>query len=106
MIWVALVALVLALVGSIWLNIYTVGKNLELADQREALVDTIEDSLDQLETCYGSISHAADTPVLSDEPVIRQVLSDIRRAKNAVLAIAGKVVIYGDEPGDERNNRQ
>jgi len=97
MAWFLFVLVSLLLVGSVWLNIVTIRKNLELNDQREALVDTIEESLDVLDTCYSRISHAAEIPVYSDEPIIRELVADIRHAKHAVLAIASNVVIYGEE---------
>ena len=97
MAWVLFALVSLLLAGSVWLNIITIRKNLELNDQREALVDTIEESLDVLDSCYGHIAHAAEIPVYSDEPIIRELVADIKRAKHAVLAIASKVVIYGEE---------
>lgn len=98
MIWYVVgTLLLLLLVGSIWLNVVVVRKNLALNDQREQLVDQIEESLDLLDEIYQRLAYNAEIPVLSDEPIIREVLADIKRAKNAVLAIAGKVVIYGEE---------
>lgn len=94
-----LVIAVIALVCSMWFNVVVIKKNLVLSDQREELVDTIEESLDVLDECYIRFSHNADIPVFSDEPVVREVLGDIKRAKHAVLAIASKVVIYGEEHG-------
>jgi hypothetical protein len=102
MIWFVLVVLVLMLAGSVWLNVHTIRNYFGYGDHRENLVDTIEEALDVLDECYTSIAHAAEIPVLSDEPIIRDLLSDIRRTKNAVLAIAGKVVIYGEEKGAEK----
>lgn len=105
MIWVALVFLVLALGASVWLNVVTIRRNLQLNDQREELVDQIEESLDLLDDCYDRLARNADIPVLSDEPVIREVVADIKRARNTVLAIASKVVTYGADKdaadGDE-----
>lgn len=105
MIWLLVVVLLLALGGSIWLNVHVIKKNLLLSDQREQLVDQIEDSLDVLDDVYTRLAHNAEIPVLSDEPIIREVLADLKRSKNAVLAIAGKVVTYGEEKdakeGDE-----
>jgi len=106
MIWVLVVLLTLALAGSIWLNVITVRKNLALADQRETLVDTIEESLDILDECYTAIAATAEIPVLSDEPVIRDLVSNIKRAKNAVLAIAGKVVMYGEDDYAEEDETE
>lgn len=100
MIWFVLVILMLALIASLWLNVVTLRKNLELSDQRETLVDQIEESLDLLDECYDRLARNADIPVLSDEPVIREVVMDIKRARNTVLAIAAKVVTYGKNKDD------
>lgn len=101
MTYFAIVLLVLMLGLSVWTNIRFLMKNLSLSEQRDTLVDTIEESLDVLDSCYTDIAHASEIPVLSDEPVIRDVLSAIKRAKNAVLAIASNVVIYGNDPDEE-----
>jgi hypothetical protein len=103
MIWVALVFFILLSGGLAWLNYKTIKKNLQLEDQREALVDTIEESLDMLSDIYDRIAAAAEIPVLSDEPIIRDLLSDIKRLKNAVLLIASKVVVYGDNGENEED---
>ena len=91
-----IVLLVLLLAGSAYFNVYAIRRNLQLSDQREQLVDQIEVSLDMLDDCYLSLKRNAEIPVLSDEPIIREVLADIKRAKNAVMAVASKVVIYGE----------
>jgi hypothetical protein len=98
-----LVLLAVLLAGSVYFNVYTVRKNLQLSDQREQLVDQIEVSLDMLDGCYVRLAHNAEIPVLSDEPVIREVLADIRRAKNAVMAVAAKVVIYDESKDTEED---
>lgn len=97
--WFLVIIFTLLLTASIYVNVKVIKTNLVLSDQREQLVDQIEESLDMLDECYTRMAHNAEIPVLSDEPVIREVISDIKRAKNTVLAIAGKVVTYGDERG-------
>lgn len=97
MLWFMLTVLFLMLAGSVWINVKLTKKCLQMSEQRDDLVDVIEESLDVLDSCYTSIAHAAEIPVLSDEPVVKNLLADIRRSKNAVLAIAGKVVVYGQE---------
>jgi len=87
----------LLLIASIWLNVRVVKQNMVLNDQREALVDQIDDSLDLLDTCYARLAHHAEIPVLSDEPIIQDVVSDMKRARNAVLKVASLVVTYGGE---------
>jgi len=101
MIYFFIVLLMVLLSVSFWINVVLAKKNLMLEDQREALVDEIEESLDDLEVIYDNIAHAAEIPVLSDEPVIRELLADIKRAKNAVLAIASRVVIYGSDMNEK-----
>ena len=97
MAWLLVGMLAALLALSVYLNVVCIRRNLELNDQRERLVDQIEESLDVLDECHMRLAHNAEIPVLSDEPIIRELLADIRRAKNAVLAIASKVVIYGDD---------
>lgn len=99
MIWAVLFVLSVLLIASVWLNVRTLRQNMQLNDQREELVDVIEESLDVLDNCYTRIAHASEIPVLYDEPIIRNLLIDIKKAKNAVLTIAGRVVIYGQEKG-------
>jgi hypothetical protein len=83
--------------ASTWLCAKSIAKNLQLEDQREALVDQIEASLDLLDECYQRLARAAETPVMTDEPIIREVINDIRSAKNAVMAVASLVVTYGSD---------
>lgn len=107
-----LVILSVILIFSLIINYVVIRKNLELSDQREELVDQIEISLDILDDCYRRISHHAETPVMMDEPIVREVVNDLKFAKNAILAIASNVVTYGynesehddddDEEGDDR----
>jgi len=97
--WAIIATLLLAC--SIYLNMVTVKQNLALSDQREDLVDQIEESLDMLDTCYARLAHHAAIPVLSDEPVIQDVIRDIKLARNTVLAVASKVVAYGGSGRDE-----
>jgi hypothetical protein len=91
------IALLVLLAASCWLNYVVIGKNLALNDQREELVDQIEESLDMLDTCYSRLAHHSSIPVLSDEPIIQEVVRDIKLAKNTVLAVASKVATYSLE---------
>lgn len=101
MIWILIILLFLSTGFFAWLSYVAIKKNLALEDQREALVDQIEESLDMLEDVYVNIARTAEIPVLSDEPIIRDLLSNIKTAKNTMLAIASKVVVYGDNKEDE-----
>jgi len=101
MLWVWAITVTLLLIGSVWLNVRVIKQNIALNDQREDLVDQIEESLDMLDNCYSRLTHHSEIPVLSDEPIIQDVVRDIKLARNTVLAVASKVVTYGDEKETE-----
>jgi predicted PurR-regulated permease PerM len=102
--WVVIVILSMLLVLAIAAVVLVVKINLQLSDQRERLVDQIERSLDELDLCFQRLSRNAEVNVLSDEPVIREVMGDIRRARNAVLAVASEVVTYGSDENEDEDN--
>jgi len=101
MLWAWAIITTLLLGAAVWYGVFVTRKNLELNDQRENLVDQIEESLDVLDQCYSRLAHHADIPVLSDEPIIQELVSDMKRARNAVLKVASLIVTYGGEERDE-----
>ena len=106
MLWTWAIIVTFLFVLSVALNVKTIRQNLVLSDQRENLADQIEESLDVLDTCYSRVSHHAEVPVLSDEPIVQDVVRDIRLARNAILAVASKVVTYGSPDGRDREDDQ
>lgn len=78
----------------------SVKRNLELEDRFEEVGDQVEESLDILNDCYQRIAKVAEMPVTSDDPVIVQLLSDIKLTKHAILLVANKVVTF-DRTEDE-----
>ena len=97
MLWAWAIVMTLLAIASIVLNFRVINQNLMLNDQRDDLVDRIEESLDELDTVYNRLSHHAEIPVISDEPIIQEVVNNIRMARNTVLRIASKVVTYGSD---------
>ena len=59
--------------------------------------DQVEESLDMLNDYYGRIAHIANTPVLIDEPYVREILGLIRGLRDAVLLIASKLVSFAKQ---------
>jgi hypothetical protein len=102
--WAIIVTLLLA--GSVWLNVRVIRQNIQLNDQREDLVDQIEESLDMLDGCYARLQHHSEIPVLSDEPIIQDVVNDIKRARNTVLTVASKIVTYGGEETEKETEER
>jgi len=97
---IVVVVLVACLVASVIFNIKCITGMLELNDKHEELADQIESSLDVLDDCYQKIAKVAETPVASDDPVVRELLHDVQRAKDAVLLVANMIVSF-DQPVDD-----
>lgn len=76
-----------------------VKKSIELNDKIDAVEEQIGESLDVLDDCYASIYQKSKLEVMSDEPIIRELMSDITRSRNAVLLVSRK--INGDQEGVE-----
>jgi hypothetical protein len=74
---------------------FSVYINFKLSKLIFSLEDQVEESLDILDENYQLLATAASHPVMSDEPVIKQVMADIKSARDAVLLIANKLVTFG-----------
>lgn len=72
--------------------VWSVRLNLSYADKLEEVSDQIEDSLDVLDTCYQRAAAKAELEVLSDEPVVRELMDDIRGSRDAILLVANLIV--------------
>jgi len=55
------------------------------------LQESIEESLDILDEKYNSISKILEIPVFFDSLEVRSVLDDIRRSRDAILYVAGRI---------------
>ncbi len=95
LVWLALACLLVLLGFSVYLN-------LRLAKVIFALEDQLEESLDILDENYQHMAHAATIPVMSDEPVVRDVINRIKSSRDALLLIAHKMTVFNrtnDSPG-------
>lgn len=50
--------------------------------------EEIENSLDDLDKSYGRIGQILEIPVGSDDPFVKAVIDEIKRAQHAVLTVA------------------
>ena len=99
-----IIILTVTLVFSAYFNIKCIVTMLEFNEKHEVLADQIESSLDVLDDVYQRIARAAETPVMSDEPIVKELILDINRAKDAVLLVANKIVSF-DQPGEEMDTK-
>lgn len=70
------------------LLVLSVKKNIELVEKLENLSESIEESIDVLQEQYEVIEKKTKIEVFSDEPVVRELIEDMRIAKNSVIKAA------------------
>jgi hypothetical protein len=84
---------------------FSVRLNLKYSEKLEDVREQVEESLDVLDTCYQRAAQRAKLEVLSDEPVVRDLLDDIKITRDAILLVANLIVEPLSEV-DERNAEQ
>lgn len=65
------------------------------------LEESVEKSLDILDTSYRNLSRIAKYPVLYDDPIVQQAVREIARAKDSVLVVANKLMILDESLDNE-----
>ena len=50
--------------------------------------DAIENSLDEIDNKYNSISRVLEIPIFYDSPEVKRVLSDLQEVRNSLLYVA------------------
>lgn len=83
------------------LLLYSVRRNLEFDTRFIEMGDQVEQSLDIIDECYRRVSIVAETPVASDDPMVQQLISDIKYTKQAILLVANKIVTFDKVEDDE-----
>lgn len=94
MIYVLLVLIILVQFALIYV---LAKRGMILNDKIEDINEQIDESITVLEQCYVSIERASKTPVLSDEPFVKKLMSDILAAKHAVVMVMNKVGEFDQE---------
>lgn len=67
-------------------------------------VDRIEKCLDTLNASYAEISVILQTPVGSDDPIVRSVVSSIKKAHDSILVVAQTLSQAWNEDADNEEN--
>lgn len=73
-------------------------KSLQLQDKLDKVTEAIDQSLDVLDEHYRNVDKKSQLEVMSDDPIIRDLVSDIRGARDAVLVVAA---VMNDSVSDE-----
>lgn len=84
----------------------SVKRNLTLLEQLDEIRDQVNESLDVIDYVYGRIAAKAQTEVMSDEPLVRELVSDMQAAKDAMILVANKIVLPFIEEDDEEEDKE
>lgn len=63
----------------------------ELEKQVDELEEQVKQSLNILDGCYRDIGKVLEMPVFFDDPIVKQTLNSIKRAREAILRVANKL---------------
>jgi len=67
---------------------------LKCAEQQDRLsttLETIENALDELDSCYKNLVNVSSTPILYDSPEIRSLCAELIRSRDAVAIVAKNI---------------
>ena len=70
---------------------FSIKKNLQLVERLDEISTQVEESLDILDEYHQRIDLKSRTEVLFDDPLVKDLIQDIKGCKSAVLLIANKV---------------
>ena len=68
--------------------IYSIRLNVKLGVCLLKVEDSVEESLDILDSRYKSVSEILEIPIFFDSIEVRQVISDIEQARDSILKVA------------------
>lgn len=87
---------------------YSVRLNLRLRDKLDDVVDQVSESLDILDTCYRRMTSLTRTEVLSDEPIVKKCVDEIKRSRNAILVVANLMIdpVKEDDNDDKGDDNE
>jgi hypothetical protein len=75
--------------------------NLKQSEKLQQINNKIEESLDVLDVCYQRATTRANLEVFSDEPVVRELVEDIRLSKDVILLVANLLVEESNKDNEE-----
>lgn len=75
----------IAACSALWLSVQ---KNLEFSDKIDDIQESIQTAIDVLNERYSVMDAKTKIEVFSDEPIIRDLIRDIKISKNSILVVA------------------
>jgi hypothetical protein len=74
--------------------------NFVCAKKLMAIEDQVDECLDVLDDSYRGLNQALNHELFSDEPVVKQLVADVKDARDAILFVANKVAAEFDSEPD------
>lgn len=71
-----------------FLLFFSLRLNLKNAEKLDNLGNKIEECLDVLDMCYQRATTRSELEVFSDEPIVKELVEDIRLSRDAILLVA------------------
>jgi hypothetical protein len=101
---IAIFFLVLSIIFAAGL-IFSLRLNLRYSDKLQEVSDQVDESLDILDTLYQRAATRAQLEVFSDDPVVKELVSDIQTTRDAILLVANLIVDPMQEDDEENKSR-
>lgn len=70
---------------------FSIKKNLQFLEQQEEMLELLESSLQDLEICRKKIDKKVKMEVFSDDPIVKELIDDIKQARFTVAIILEKL---------------
>lgn len=82
---------------------FSVKKNLQCIEKLDEVNDQVEKSLEILNTCYQRAVARTELDVMSDEPIVRELVNDLQICRDSILLVANLIVDPLREDDEENN---
>lgn len=102
---IAFIFLVIVCIGLCYLVYKLVTRLLYLVERLEGYGEAIDEQLDELNRCYVSLSSAANASLSTDDPVVRKLVNDVKKARDVVHK-AARTLASIDEPHENTTTNQ
>jgi hypothetical protein len=84
--------LVLTNILSIVAIVIMIKKTMLTLEKMDEISKQVEESLDIIDDSYKKVSRHLKSPVLFDDPVVVEMIKDVKNAREAMLLVANKIV--------------
>lgn len=78
----------------------------DLTESYVMMDEQIDSSLEIIDEHYGNIVRLANTPLMSDEPEIKELMSNLKHIKSAVLDVANTLNTLGHANANKEDAKQ